>query len=35
MNHIEFIEKNIKQALVKLGYSESVSQSGAYQGVDL
>lgn len=28
MNHIEFIEKNIKTELVKLGFSEATAQGG-------
>lgn len=34
MNHIEFIEKNIKTELLKIGYTEALAQSGAWEGVD-
>lgn len=34
MNHIEFIEKNIKQQLVADGYSVPIAQGGANFGVD-
>ncbi|KAB8312959.1 hypothetical protein EH228_04590 [Erwinia endophytica] len=34
MNHIEFIEQNIRSQLIKLGYPESVAQSSAFRGVD-
>lgn len=35
MNHIEFIEKNVRDELIKLGFTVSVAQGGAYQAVDL
>lgn len=28
MNHIQFIEKNVREALIKQGFPESVSQGG-------
>lgn len=28
MNHIQFIEKNVREALIKQGYPESVAQGG-------
>ncbi|NIG74979.1 hypothetical protein F3J34_15425 [Klebsiella sp. Ap-873] len=34
MNHAEFIEKNIKQVLIKEGYSIPIAQGGANFGVD-
>jgi len=35
MNHIEFIEKHVKEQLIKQGYSLSIAQGGAWQAVDL
>lgn len=35
MNHIEFIEKHVCTELLKLGFSLSVAQGGAFQAVDL
>lgn len=35
MNHIEFIEKHVREDLVKRGFSVSVAQGGAFQAVDL
>ncbi|MBY6259104.1 hypothetical protein K3G69_21650 [Phytobacter diazotrophicus] len=35
MNHIEFIEKHVRAELIKLGFTVSVAQGGAYQAVDL
>ncbi len=35
MNHIQFIEKNVREALIKQGYPESVAQGGAWQAIDL
>lgn len=34
MNHIEFIEKNVREILIKQGFSSSVAQ-GAWQAIDL
>lgn len=28
MNHLEFIEKNVKEQLIKQGFSSSVAQGG-------
>ena len=28
MNHLEFIEKNVKELLIKQGFSSSVAQGG-------
>lgn len=35
MNHLEFIEKNVKEQLIKQGFSSSVAQGGAWQAIDL
>lgn len=35
MNHIEFIEKNVREQLIKHGFSFSVAQEGAWQAIDL
>lgn len=36
MNHIQFIEKNVREALIKQGFPESVAQGGgAWQAIDL
>lgn len=35
MNHIEFIEKHVKAELIKLGFTVSVAQGGAYQASDM
>lgn len=35
MNHLEFIEKNVKEILIKQGFSFSVAQGGAWQALDL
>lgn len=35
MNHIEFIEKHVKAELMKLGFTESVAQGGAFQASDM
>ncbi|WP_407201994.1 hypothetical protein [Citrobacter werkmanii] len=35
MNHIEFIEKNVMEILIKQGFSSSVAQGGAWQAIDL
>lgn len=34
MNHLEFIEKNVREQLIKQGFSSSVAQ-GAWQALDL
>lgn len=34
MNHLEFIEKNVREILIKQGFSSSVAQ-GAWQALDL
>ncbi|HHA1455492.1 TPA: hypothetical protein ACOEFO_000976 [Enterobacter hormaechei subsp. xiangfangensis] len=35
MNHLEFIEKNVREQLIKQGFSSSVAQGGAWQAIDL
>ncbi|MFH2810480.1 hypothetical protein [Citrobacter freundii] len=35
MNHIEFIEKNVREILIKQGFSSSAVQGGAWQAIDL
>lgn len=35
MNHLEFIEKNVREQLIKQGFSSSVAQGGAWQALDL
>lgn len=35
MNHIEFIEKNVREELIRQGFAVSVAQGGAWQAVDM
>lgn len=35
MNHLEFIEKNVRELLVKQGFPLSVAQGGSWQALDL
>ncbi|WP_373386020.1 hypothetical protein [Raoultella ornithinolytica] len=35
MNHIEFIEKNVREELLRQGFTQSVAQGGAFQAVDM
>ncbi len=35
MNHIEFIEKNVRDELIKQGFTAAVAQGGAFQAVDM
>ncbi|EPO5351736.1 hypothetical protein ACUB1S_006288 [Klebsiella michiganensis] len=35
MNHIEFIEKNVREELMRQGFTQAVAQGGAYQTVDM
>lgn len=35
MNHIEFIEKHVRDELIKQGFTVAVAQGGAYQAVDM
>jgi len=32
MNHIEFIEKHVRDALIKLGFTVAVAQGGGISG---
>lgn len=32
MNHIQFIEKNVREVLIKQGFPESVAQGGGMAG---
>lgn len=34
MNHIEFIEKNVREEILRQGFTQAVAQ-GAYQAVDM
>lgn len=35
MNHIEFIEKNVREELMRQGFTQAVAQGGAYHAVDM
>lgn len=35
MNHIEFIEKNVRDELIKQGFTAAVALGGAFQAVDM
>lgn len=36
MNHIEFIEKNVREELIRQGFTQSVAQGGGtFQAVDM
>ncbi len=35
MNHIEFIEKNVRDELIKQGFTPAVAQGGAFQAIDM
>ncbi|CAM6719470.1 hypothetical protein [Klebsiella michiganensis] len=35
MNHIEFIEKTVREELMRQGFTLAVAQGGAYQAVDM
>lgn len=35
MNHIQFIEKHVREELIKQGFTVAVAQGGAYQAVDM
>ncbi|HEP0857952.1 TPA: hypothetical protein QIX33_001134 [Klebsiella aerogenes] len=35
MNHIEFIEKNVREELIRQGFTQAVAQGGAFQAVDM
>ena len=35
MNHIQFIEKHVRDELIKQGFTAAVAQGGAFQAVDM
>lgn len=35
MNHIEFIEKHVREELIRQGFTVAVAQGGAFQAVDM
>lgn len=35
MNHIQFIEKHVREELIKQGFTVAVAQGGAYQAVGM
>lgn len=35
MNHLEFIEKHVREELIKQGFTAAVAQGGAFQAVDM
>ena len=35
MYHIEFIEKHVREELIKQGFTVAVAQGGAFQAVDM
>lgn len=35
MNHLEFIEKHVRDELIKQGFTAAVAQGGAFQAVDM
>lgn len=35
MNHIEFIEKNVRDEPLRQGFTQAVAQGGAYQAADM
>lgn len=35
MNHIKFIEKNVREELLRQDFTQAVAQGGAYQAVDM
>ncbi|XUV82742.1 hypothetical protein ACREYP_04755 [Enterobacter sp. TMH.L2] len=35
MNHLEFIEKHVREELIKQGFTVAVAQGGAFQAVDM
>jgi len=35
VNHIEFIEKNVREELIRAGFPVTVAQGGAWQAIDL
>ena len=35
MNHIDLIEKNVREELLRQDFTQAVAQGGAYQAVDM
>ncbi|HID2331730.1 TPA: hypothetical protein ACXGNR_002821 [Escherichia coli] len=35
MNHIDFIEKKVREELLRQGFTQAVAQGGACQAVDM
>ncbi|EIV7923457.1 TPA: hypothetical protein ME607_004027 [Klebsiella pneumoniae] len=35
MNHIKFIEKNVREELLRQGFTQAVARGGTYQAVDM
>lgn len=35
MNHLEFIEKHVRDELIKQGFTAAVAQGGAFQAIDM
>ncbi|EMX9177831.1 hypothetical protein HVX72_12935 [Citrobacter sp. RHB21-C05] len=35
MNHLEFIEKHVREELIRQGFTAAVAQGGAFQAVDM
>ncbi|ENF6042636.1 hypothetical protein [Citrobacter amalonaticus] len=35
MNHMEFIEKHVREELIRQGFTAAVAQGGAFQAVDM
>jgi len=35
MNHIEFIEKHVREELIRQGFTVAVAQGGAFQAVNM
>ena len=35
MNHIKFIEKSVREELLRQDFTQAVAQGGAYQAVDM
>ncbi|EBQ0838270.1 hypothetical protein AXD22_24520 [Salmonella enterica] len=35
MNHIEFVEKHVREELMRQGFTAAVAQGGAFQAVDM
>lgn len=35
MNHMDFIEKHVREELIRQGFTAAVAQGGAFQAVDM